>query len=112
MTSFVIWTQNEEDLGFLMFAQHDGEWPPAGRHDCMFTGSPRDPQLLNDPRSLFVSQHKGREWMAEVTYTPTDMIVRIDLDTGWIFQIVSNASGNTWTAVRDVERLDGLGVFL
>ncbi|WP_414831738.1 hypothetical protein [Afifella sp. YEN Y35] len=112
MTSFVIWTENEEDLGFLMFARHEGEWPPAGRHDCVFTGSPHDPKLLDDPRGLFVAEHKGREWTAEVDYTSEQMTVRIELDAGWVFQIFSSDSGNIWIAARGAERLEGSGLFI
>lgn len=71
MTNFVIRTEDERDLGFLMFAGHDGDWPPAGRNDCVFMGAPRDPALLDDPRAFFVAEHKGHEWAADVGYTDT-----------------------------------------
>lgn len=40
------------------------------------------------------------------------MNVRMDLGTGWTFEIVSNAAGNKWLAVRGQERLEGSGLFL
>ena len=112
MTCFVIWTDDEEDLGFLMFSAHEGEWPPPGKTDCIFTGSPHDPSLMDDPRARFVTQHKGREWSAEVSYADTQMVVRIDLSAGWRFEILSNAAGNRWMAEREGEKLHGRGMFL
>lgn len=112
MTTFVIRTEDGQDLGFLLFARHEGDWPPAGRIDCVFTGFARDPGLEDDPRGSFVSAHKGREWTAEVTYTPTEMIVGIDLDTGWTFAIHGNEDGDTWTAEREAQRFEGPGLFL
>lgn len=112
MTSFVIWTEEEEDLGFLGFAHHEGDWPPAGKNDCIFSGFPHNPSLLDDPRSRFVMEHKGREWVADVNYTDTEMTIRIDLDTGWVFALRSDADGNAWTAVRDGVTLAGTGMFL
>ncbi|NGN45329.1 hypothetical protein G6N74_30250 [Mesorhizobium sp. CGMCC 1.15528] len=112
VTSFVIWTEDEEDLGFLGFARHDGEWPPAGENECVFSGFPHDPSLLDDPRGRFVMEHKGREWIADVNYTDTEMTVRINLDTGWAFELWSNDKGNNWKAVREDVTLTGTGMFL
>ncbi|WP_182087205.1 hypothetical protein [Aureimonas sp. ME7] len=112
MTSFVIRTRDEDDLGFLLFAAHEGEWPPAGTIDCVFTGSPHDPSLLDDPRGRFVVTHKDREYSAEIGYTPSEMRVRIDLGDGWLFEIASDEAGNAWTATRGTERLGGSGLFL
>ncbi|MCC7253202.1 hypothetical protein [Hyphomicrobium sp.] len=112
MTSFVIRTEDEEDLGFLLFASHDGEWPPAGANECIFGGFPNDPSLLDDPRGRFVVDHKGQEWIADVSYTDAEMTVQINLRTGWTFHLRSNAEGNSWTAVRDGETLHGTGLFL
>lgn len=112
MTSFVIRTEDEEDLGFLFFASHDGAWPPAGANACVFSGFANDPSLLDDPRARFVMEHKGQEWVADVRYTNTEMTVQIDLGAGRTFHLRSNAAGNSWTAVRDGEALRGTGVFL
>lgn len=112
MTSFVIRTEDEEDLGFLLFASHEGEWPPAGANACIFSGSPNDPSLLDDPRGRFVMEHKGQEWIADVSYTDTEMTVEIDLRAGWAFRLRSDANGNSWTAVREGETIRGTGMFL
>lgn len=112
MTSFAIWTDDGEDLGVLGFARHEGAWPPAGGHACVFMGFPHDPALLDDPRARFVMEQKGREWIAEVGYTETEMTARIDLETGWAFVLRSNADGNRWTATREGVTLAGSGLFL
>lgn len=112
MTSFVIRTEDEEDLGFILFAAHDGEWPPAGENECIFNGAPYDPSLMDDPRGRFVMEQKGREWVAVVDYTDTEMTLRMNLNAGWVFELRSNGSGNNWTAVRDGETIRGTGLFL
>lgn len=112
MTSFVIRTDDEEDLGFLLFANHEGEWPPVGANDCAFSGFPFDPALLDDPRARFVIDHRGEHCIADVSYTDTEMTVQIVLATGWTFNLRSNAEGNAWTAVREGETLQGTGMFL
>ncbi|MCY1406456.1 hypothetical protein D9M71_217230 [compost metagenome] len=95
-----------------MFAAHDGEWPPAGKNDCIFSGFPYAPSLLDDPRARFVMEHKGREWIADVDYTDTEMTVHINLNTGWAFELRSTESGNSWMAARDGEAIRGTGLFL
>lgn len=112
MTTFAIWTDEEEDLGFILFAKHDGDWPPAGNNDCVFSGAPYDPALLDDPRARFVSDHKGKENVAMISYTDTEMLVRIDLDTGWVFEIRSDANGNKWFATQGGTKIEGSGLFL
>ena len=112
MTTFIIRTEDEEDLGFILFAKHSGEWPPPGEIDCVFTGSPHAAALRDDPRGRFVAEHKGREWTADVSYTETQMTVRMALSTEWTFAIVSDESGNRWQATRKSEQLQGRGVFL
>lgn len=112
MTTFVIRTDDERDLGFLMFAGHDGDWPPAGANDCVFSGFPHDPALLDDPRGRLVMEAKGEEHSAEISYTDEEMTVRIPLPTGWTFDLRSNEAGNRWTAERAGERIEGTGMFL
>ena len=112
MTTFVIRTDDERDLGFLMFADHDGDWPPPGAHDCIFSGFPHDPDLIDDPRGRFVMDHKNEERSAEVSYADDEMTVRIGLPTGWTFELRSNADGNRWTAKRGETSVGGTGLFL
>lgn len=112
MATFVIRTEDEQDLGFLLFAGRDGEWPSSGSYDCVFTGFPHDTSLWKDPRGLFVMDHKGPEWDADVSYTETKITVRITLDSGWIFELHSNEAGNRWFAERDNETISGTGKFL
>ncbi|WP_145640776.1 hypothetical protein [Neorhizobium alkalisoli] len=112
MTSFAIMTEDEEDLGFILFASHEGDWPPPGPNDCVFNGFPYDPSLLETPEARFVADHKGREWSADFTYTDEEMTVLIDMDTGWTFELKSNAGGNSWTARKGEETLSGTGQFL
>lgn len=112
MTSFVIRTEDEEDLGFLLFAAHDGQWPPSGENECVFNGFPYDPWLLDDPRARFVMEQKGQEWIAAVDYTDRDITVHFNLSAGWVFELCSNESGNSWTAARDGEAIHGTGMFL
>ncbi|HUG63438.1 MAG TPA: hypothetical protein VMP03_16445, partial [Methylomirabilota bacterium] len=112
VTNFVLRTEDEEDLGFLLFAKHDGEWPPAGENKCVFNGSPFALSLFDDPRSRFIMEHKGREWIADVHYTDMEMTVRINLSTGWTFELRSNEDGNIWTAVREDETICGVGLLL
>lgn len=109
---FVIRTENEDDLGFFLFAAHEGDWPPAGLNDCVFSGFPYDPALLNDPRANFIAGHKKRDWQAEVDYNDEEMTVLVAMDTGWTFAIKSNPAGNRWIAQRGDERLSGAGMFL
>lgn len=112
MTTFVIRTDDERDLGFLMFAGHEGDWPPAGTNGCVFSGFPHDASLLDDPRGRFVMDNKGEEQKAELSYTDEEMTVRIALSTGWAFELRSNEEGNRWTAVRGNETIGGTGMFL
>lgn len=112
MTTFVIRTEDEDDVGFFMFAKHDGDWPPAGYNNCVFSGFAYDPSLLDDPHAIFVADHKGREWRAKVSYTDDEMTVLVAMDTGWTFTIRSNPEGNRWTAQREGETLLGAGMFL
>lgn len=112
MTSFAIQTDEDEDLGFILFARHDGDWPPAGKNECIFNGFPYDAALLDDPRGRFVMEQKGQEWIADVSYSATEMLVRIDLSTGWVFELRSTESGNIWTAVRAGTTIRGTGQFL
>lgn len=112
MTSFVIRTDNEDDLGFLLFADHEEDWPPSGENDCIFTGFPHDPALFDDPRGRFFLEHKHMEWVAEVSYTDAEMTVTIDLGTGWTFELKSNEAGNSWVANRGDERIRGTGEFV
>lgn len=112
MTTFVIRTEEEQDLGFLLFARRDSDWPSAGSYDCIFTGFPRDTSLWEDARGLFVMDHKGREWEAEVSYAETERAVRTALDSGWVFELHSNEAGNYWIAERDNTTVSGTGEFL
>lgn len=112
MTTFVIRTEDGRDLGFLMLADHDGDWPPAGRIDCVFSGFPYDPTLLDDPRGLLVMDNKGQEFSAEVSYSGNEMLLCIATATGWAFELRSDPDGNRWTATRDNMTIDGGGVFL
>lgn len=112
MTTFVIRTYDGEDLGFILFANHEGDWPPAGENHCVFQGFPQDQAAGDDPHRRLVLDHKGREWTADIHYTDTEMTVRIALDSGWRMTIISNAEGNQWTAERDGETIDGTGEFL
>lgn len=111
MTSFVIRTEDEEDLGFLLFAAHEGDWPPPGEIGCLFNGFPLDPALLADPRGRLIMDHKGREWPAQVSYSDTEMRVRLDLPDGH-FELRSDAAGNRWNARRGGEAMAGRGEFL
>ena len=77
-TTFVIRTEAGEDLSFIAFSQHEGEWPPA----------------------------------ANIDHTDTDMIVRIDLDTRWTFDLRSNENHANWTAIRGDASLWGTGILL
>ncbi|NSZ87619.1 hypothetical protein G6L97_26185 (plasmid) [Agrobacterium tumefaciens] len=77
-----------------------------------FIGAPCDPSLLDDPRGRFVMEQKGREWVAVVDYTDTEMTLRMNLGAGWVFELRSNGSGNSWTAVRDGETIRGTGLLL
>ncbi len=111
MTSFVIRTEDDEDLGFLLFVKQQGEWPPAGPNECVFSGTPYDSLLLNDPRGRFVTEHNGQEWIAAVNYTDTEITVLIDLDTGWTFELRSNEDGYRWMAQYEEETIGGKGMF-
>lgn len=111
MTSFVIRTEDEDDLGFLLFAAHDGDWPPAGEIGCVFSGFPLDPALLDDPRGRLVMDHKGREWVAQVSYSDREMLIRLDLPDAR-FDLRSDADGNRWRAVRGGQTLVGTGTFI
>lgn len=112
MTTFVIRTEEEDDLGFFMFAKYEGDWPPPGSNFCVFNGFPWDPSLSDDPGATFVADHKGREWQAEVSYTDDEMAVLVAMDTGWTFLIKSNPDGNLWLAQRGDEKLSGTGMFM
>ncbi len=112
MTTFVIMTDEEEDLGFILFAKHDGEWPPAGHNDCVFSGMPHNPALLEDPRGRFVADHKGQEHVALISYTETEMLVRIDVASGWVLEVRSDANGNEWSATKGDTKMTGTGLFL
>ncbi|MGI8397565.1 hypothetical protein ACRYWZ_14390 [Agrobacterium deltaense] len=112
MTNFVIRTDNGEDLGFLLFVECHGGWPPSGLNECVFTGFPRDPRLLDDPCWRFVMEHKEQEWIATVNYTDTEITALIDLGTGWTFELRSSEDGYNWTAQRKEEVLRGRGMFL
>ena len=112
MTTFVIRNEDEEDLGFILFAKHSGEWPPPGSIDCVFMDAPRGAALLHDPGVRLIAEHKGREWTAEVIYTSTHMIVRIDLSTDWRFEVISDEISTRWQARQRNEHLQGLGMLL
>lgn len=112
MTSFVIMTDDDENLGFILFASHDGEWPPAGPNDVVFAGAPQNPALNSDPAALFVAERKGREHRAEISYSDTEMQLRIAFDDGFVFTLLSDEQGNSWTAVNNETKLQGTGLFL
>jgi hypothetical protein len=112
VTCFVIRTQDDDDIGFLLFAGHEGDWPPSGRIDCVFTGFPHDSTLGDDPHGRFVLAHKHMEWVAEVSYTEEEMTVIVDLSTGWTFELKSNEVGNNWRARHGDESICGTGEFL
>lgn len=105
MTTFVIRTEDEEDLGFILFATHSGEWPPLGSIECVFMDAPRDAALLDDPRARLIAEHKGQEWTAEVSYTSAHMMVTIDLSTEWRLEVISDESGTRWQARQRNEHL-------
>lgn len=112
MTTFILRTEDEQDLGFVLFANHPGEWPPPGAINCVFMGLPQATALRDDPRGRFVAEHEKREWTADVNYANTQMMVRIALDTGWQLEIISEESDNRWQATRKSEQIQGLGMFI
>ena len=112
MATFVIKTVGNQDLGFLLIASGEGDWPSAGWYDCIFTGFPADTSLWDDPRGLFVMDHKGQEWKADVSHADTQMTVRIAFDSGWTFELHSNHAGNRWFAEGDGNIIFGTGEFL
>lgn len=112
MTTFVIRTREEDDLAFLLFANHDGDWPPAGRNNVMFTSLPFGAGLGDELPGAFVNAHKGQEWIADVGYAEDAMTVRIAFGSGWTFELVSGTNGNSWRAVRGSESIQGTGIFL
>src|SRR5690606_14204560 len=78
MTTLVITTRDDQELGFVLFARHDGMWPPAGTNDCIITPFPAsDSSLLDDPAARFVAEHAGKEWVAEIGYGEDEMTVSI-----------------------------------
>ncbi len=112
MTTFVFRTDDGDHLGFLLFAKHEGDWPPPGTARCIITGCPFDADLFDDPRAVFILDHKHVEWQAQVSYTEDTFVLRIAMPTGWRLEIVSDPEGNRWMAERDGERVSGGGVFL
>ena len=112
MTAFALRTEEEEVLGFLLFAKHEGDRPPAGPNDCVLAGGPVKPSLLSDPRASFIRDHKGSEWTAEVSYEGSETTVRIAFSTGWNFESRSHDGGGRWWAERAGKRLEGSGAFV
>jgi hypothetical protein len=113
MTTLVITTRDDQELGFVLFARHDGMWPPAGTNDCIITPFPAsDSSLLDDPAARFVAEHAGKEWVAEIGYGEDEMTVSIAFSTGWTFDLTSGAESTSWTAMRDGVTLEGAGFFL
>lgn len=112
MTAFVVRTEVDEDVGFLLFARHAGEWPPAGPIDCQFTGAPADAALLDGAHARFLEACKGREWTAVVAYADEAMTVEIDLGGCRRFALRSDVDGNTWSGRGEDGPLRGTGTFL
>ncbi len=113
MTTFVLRTEDDDDLGFLMFADHEGEWPPPGINDCTISGFAFDPDVLRSPRGEWVMDHKHEEYRAAVSYTETTMTVEFDTPDGWSFRLTSNEEdGSSWTLTRAGEVLEGTGEFI
>ncbi|MDG6094494.1 hypothetical protein LOC54_05095 [Acetobacter sp. AN02] len=112
MSSFIIRTEDGRDLGFLLFAGSKDRRPSSGKHDCIFMGIPFDASLLDDPGSHFITEHKGREWSADVSYAGTEMTAVISLDTGWTFHLLGHEEDARWTARHGGDVLEGTGLFL
>ena len=60
--TIVLNTGDDQLLGFLLIAGHDPISSGTNKRDCVFTGVPRDPALLELPASQILQTHKNQEF--------------------------------------------------
>lgn len=97
MPTIVLNTGNDELLGFLMIAGNDPVSSGAKKRDCIFTGVPKDPSLLDLPASNFLQMNKNQEFGVALEFDQSVIGLSISINNMLSFQAtIAETDDGSW----------------
>lgn len=83
MPAIVLQNEKAEQVGFLLVAGKETLEKGDESRNCLFTGVPLTPELMEDALCDFVQTRKNEEFLAKIEIGADGVMVRIETHDDW-----------------------------